>query len=151
MASEEVARSLERSRAIRGGHHGVVTKLVHDAESILMNDLLTPDHRSKLTVINQQLDRKLKLLSDMDRNILNLCVVEAIETEVNDSEAIAIDCNLKIEKSSAEPSPAVLPSSSAIVAPPLPHAKARLPKLTLPKIEELDVLLGLVPVCSAQQ
>jgi len=138
MASEEVARSLERSRAIRGGHRGVVTKLVHEAEGILMNGSLTPDHRSKLTVINRQLDGKLRLLSDMDEKILNLCEVDAIESEVNESEAIVakvIDCKLKIEKSSVEPSPAVPSSSSAIVAPPVAPAKARLPKLTLPKFK----------------
>jgi len=138
MAAEEIASSLERSRAVRGGHHGVVTKLVHEAEGILMNDSLTPDHRSKLTVIKQPLDGKLKLLSDMDEKILNLCEVDAIETEVNESEAIVakvIDCKLKIEKSPVEPPPAVPPSSPAIVAPPVPPAKVRLPKLTLPKFK----------------
>ena len=127
MASEETARSLERSCAIRGGHRGVVTKLVHEAEGILSSDSLTPEQRNKLTVIKEQLDGKLKLLSDMDEKILSLCEVEAIETEVNESETIVarvIDCKLKIKQSSAVSLPAVPPSSPVVVAPPVPQAKA---------------------------
>jgi len=61
-----------------------------------------------LIIIASQLTtwQKLKLLSDMDEKILNLCKVDGIETEVNGSEAIVaevINCKLKIE----EPPPAV--------------------------------------------
>ena len=134
MESEETARSLERSRAIRC----VVTKPVHEAEGILSSDSLTPEQRNKLTVIKEQLDGKLKLPSDMDEKILSLCEMEAIETEVNESETIVarvIDCKLKIKQSSAVSLPAIPPSSPVVVAPPVPQAKARLPKLTLPKFK----------------
>ena len=60
--TEEAARALERSRAVRGGHHGVVTKLVREAEEILRNESLTSEQRSRLNVIRQQLEEKLKLL-----------------------------------------------------------------------------------------
>jgi len=41
--TEEAARALERSRAVRGGHRGVVTKLVREAEEILRNESLTSE------------------------------------------------------------------------------------------------------------
>ena len=57
--------------------------------------------------------------------------MDAIENEINESEAIVawvIDCKLKIEQSSVGSSPSSRP---AIATPVVPQAKPRLPKLTL--------------------
>ena len=51
--------------------------------------------RNRLNVIRQQLDGKLKMLSDMDKEILGQCELESIDAEIEESEvAIAkiIDC-----------------------------------------------------------
>ena len=84
--TEDPARTLERSHAVRRGHWGVVTKLVREAEDILLNETLSPEQHSRLNVIRQQLDGKLTLLNDMDRDILKHCEVEAIDTEIEESE-----------------------------------------------------------------
>ena len=59
---------IKRSRAIRGGHRGVVTKLVRKAEEITsITDPLDSMQQTRLNVIKQQLEVKLNLLNDMDR------------------------------------------------------------------------------------
>ena len=102
MSGEEAAaRALERSRAIRGGNRGVVNKLVHEAEEIIRTtESFDSLRRNRLHPITQQLEGKLSLLKDMDKDILDCCELEAIETEIEESEAIVarvIDCRQKIE------------------------------------------------------
>ena len=51
--------------------------------------------RNRLHVINQQLEGKLSLLKGMDKDILECCELEVIETKIDESEAIVakvIDC-----------------------------------------------------------
>ena len=91
----------------------------------------------------------------MDKDILDCCKLEAIETEIEESEAIVarprvINCRQKIELFIAStttgggvPPPTVshapLPPSTASHDPPLPSSivpsKPRLPKLVLPKFK----------------
>ena len=100
MTTEEATRALERSRAVRRGHRGVVTKLVHEAEGILRDETVDTEQRSRLSVIKQQLEGKLKLLNDMDRDILDRCEVDAIETEIDESELVIakiINCTQQID------------------------------------------------------
>ena len=101
MSADKAARALERSRAIRRGNHGVVTNLVREAEEIIkVTESFDSLKRNRLHVINQQLEGKLCLLKGMDKDILNCCELEAIETEIEESEAIVakvIDCRQKIE------------------------------------------------------
>ena len=134
--TEEATRALERSRAVRRGHRGVVTKLVHEAEGILRDETIDSEQRSRLSVIKQQLEGKLKLLHDMDRDILNRCEVDTIETEIDESELVIakiISCNQQIDKAVASsPSSAAVPSR---VTPTVQQAKPRLPKLLLPKFK----------------
>ena len=87
MAEEESARALERSRAIRHGNRGVVTKLIRKAEEIIRaTELLDSSRRNRLHVINEQLEGKLSLLKGMDRDILERCELEAIDHELEESE-----------------------------------------------------------------
>ena len=77
--SEESVPALERSRSIRGGHRGVVTKLVREAEEITRTaEPLNSTKKVRLNVIKQQLDVKLSLLNDMDKDILSRCELDAI-------------------------------------------------------------------------
>lgn len=61
MSGEEAAaRALERSRAIRGGNRGVVTKLVRAADEIIKTtESFDSSRRNRLHAITQQLEGKL--------------------------------------------------------------------------------------------
>ena len=127
----------ERSRAIHGGHRGVVTKLVREAEEITNKaDPLDSTQRIRLSVIKQQLDVKLNLLNDMDKEILTRCELDAIVNELEESEAVTakiISCKQKIE----EKLTVVTPATSTPVSPML-HAS--LPPLLLLPWQNLDCL-----------
>ena len=97
--TEDPARALERSCPVRQGHRGVVTKLVRETEEILHNESLDAEQRSRLNVIRQQLEGKLKLLNDMDKDILQHYEVDAIETEIEELENVIariINCNQRM-------------------------------------------------------
>ena len=82
MSGEEAAAcALERSRVIRGGNRGVITKLVREAEEIIRTtESFDSSRRNRLHAITQQLEGKLSLLKEMDKDILDFCELEAIET-----------------------------------------------------------------------
>ena len=87
--TEEAAHALDRARAVRGAHRGVTTKLVREVEELLRRvEPLEASQRSRLNVINQQLESKLNTLSDMDKDILSRCEIEAIDAEIEESEAV---------------------------------------------------------------
>ena len=133
---------IERSGAICVGHRGVVTKLVREAEEI--TSIIDPLHsmqRTRLNVIKQQLEVKMNLLNDMDKEILARCELDIIVTELEESEAVTakiISCRQRIEKltvvspvTSTPASPmvhALLPSPSSVTV-----TKPRLPRLQLPR------------------
>ena len=147
MTEEESARALERSRAIRRGNRGVVTKLIREAEEIISaTELLDSSRRNRLHVINEQLEGKLSLLKGMDGDILECCELEAIDHELEESEAIVakiINCRRAIELFvvSSTISGGVPPSISTTTLrdspPPLAitPSKPRLPKLVLPRFK----------------
>lgn len=114
MAMEEATHAIEQLRAVRRGHRIVVTKLVHEAEGILWGETVNSEQCSRLSVIKQQLKWKLKLLNDMDSEILDHCEVDTIKDEIKESELVIewiINCNQQIDK-------AVTPiTSRATVAP----------------------------------
>ena len=66
------ARALERSRAIRGGNCGVITKLVCEAEEIIRTtESFDSSRRNRLQAITLQLEGKLSLLKEMDKDVVN--------------------------------------------------------------------------------
>ena len=129
---------LERLRTIRRGHRGVTTKIVKEVDELLASgELIESEQLSWLNVKLQQLDGKLKLLSDIDKEILSKCNVDAIEQEINESESVTdkiMSYKQRIQEAiKGSPETAITP---AIV----PHVTAtsslnqpKLPKLTLPK------------------
>ena len=89
VVSREYSPALERSRATRGGHCGVVTKLVRKAEEIASTtEPLDSTKRVRLNVIKQQIDVKLSLLNGMDKDILSRCEKDSIAAELEESETI---------------------------------------------------------------
>ena len=129
---------LERLRAIRRGHHGVTAKIVKEVDELLATgESLESEQLSRLHVKLQQLDEKLKLLSDIDNEILSKCNVDAIEQEINESKSVTdkmMSCKQRIQEAiKGSPETAV---TTAIV-PPVTATNSlnqpKLPKLTLPK------------------
>ena len=73
----------ERQRAIRRGHSGVVTKLIKKVDELLAMAGATPnpEQLTQLHVKQQQLDAKLKVLEDIDKQILDQYETGQIETD----------------------------------------------------------------------
>ena len=81
-----MTEDVERLKAIRGAHRGVVTKLTRQAEEIFENEFITSDHYERLFVIHQQLSTKLETLNDYDQRILTVCDEINIENEIEESQ-----------------------------------------------------------------
>jgi len=97
--SEEAKEKLVRLRARRRGHRGVCTKLEKEAIALLQIHEETCVERSE--VIVGQLEEKLKVLNEIDEQILNLCEVNEIQTEIEESAEISdriLNTKRKLEK-----------------------------------------------------
>ena len=81
MASSNI-ENLTRLRAVRGGNRAVVTKLTKEADSLLDE---SPPDLVRIDSIERQLDLKVKLLEDLDSRILEICDVEAVTDEIEES------------------------------------------------------------------
>jgi len=131
-----MAENLERLKAIRGAHRGVTTKLTQQADGIFEKESLTSDDYERLFVINQQLETKLSTLNEYDQKILTVCDVANIENEIEERAVEKImeskrKIDLKLKRRSNESSGQNHESNASISQE--PKAKARLPKLSLPK------------------
>ena len=108
-------------------------------EALLRSDeLWGPPQENRLNVIRQQLDGKLKVLSDMDKDILNQCKLDLIDAEIEESEAVVariIDCKQQIEEATRIPTSDPPSVVSAPLSPLVNTTKPRLPKLMLPKFK----------------
>ena len=144
MGEEETKEKLERLRAIRGANRGVITKKIGDANAILgIGGTLNRDQAAQLDVINHLLKNKLKLVEDLDQNILSLCDVEAIQGKIEDSEKVlergvacqkrVHDALQKLTNESNAPQGQPVAGHNSLPEMPLIEAKAKLPKLILPK------------------
>ena len=127
---------VERLRAIRGGHRGVVTCLTKQIDELLAVELVG-ECISKLNVLLQQLNNKFDKLQDIDHDIITVCKLKEIEREMEESEimtAKVLDYKRKVEEALSvvmsrrshtimivEPTPLASTSST----------KAGLPKITL--------------------
>ena len=126
----------ERLRIVRGGHRAVTAKVVREVDNILVTeDPLSADQLRQLSVKEQQLNLKLKVLSDIDQEILAQCDVSTIEGEIDESETVSariLECQQRI--SVALKSTAATPTAMApLVA--TTYEKPKLPKLTLPRFK----------------
>ena len=143
MSEEEQRRKLERLKAVRRGHRGVITKLCtrlcREVEELVNEDeAMNPTKVSRLNVIFEQFDTKLKVFSSLDGEIVSLCPEEEIEREIEDSESITakiIESKRKID-SRLKGNSGALPersSTGAVRSDAAIMNRPRLPKLTLAK------------------
>ena len=88
---EEQRTKHDRLRVVHGGHRGVTTKLIKEADELLTASPLTIEGRTCLDVINKQLRLKAELLSGLDTEIVSLCEVSDIE-EAESITAKIIEC-----------------------------------------------------------
>ena len=137
---------LERLKATRAAHRGVVSKLEKETHQLLPQDDST-SKRNRLDVISSLLENKLKTLDGLDNEINSLCPLEDITKEIEESKEIVaqiFDCQKQIEqlrKSVESPQvPPVFVPPSAVNVQTNQHStmasnsvKPRLPKLSLPK------------------
>ena len=79
----ESKENLDRLRAKRGGHRGVCTKLAKKADELL--HLPGDVDVDRCEIIRSLLEEKLKILTEIDEEILGLCDVKDIEQEIEES------------------------------------------------------------------
>lgn len=71
---------LERLKATRAAHRGVVSKLEKKTHQLLPQD--NASKRNRLDVISSLLENKLKTLKELDDEINSLCPLEDITKEI---------------------------------------------------------------------
>ena len=80
MSGEEDQRvKLERLKTVRRAHHGVLTKLAQELEEIMSHSELNNEGISRLKTIHEQLVGKMEVFSNLDSEIVALCVIDEIE------------------------------------------------------------------------
>ena len=136
MGDKESGAKYERLKAVRGGHRGVTTRLIKEADELLATATPTEESKSRLTVIHKQLQLKHEVLSALDTQIVSLCDIGNIEEELLDAESVTariLECKVKIERnlksSKAEPTSSELPVQPMAAT----AGRTRLPKIVLPK------------------
>ena len=83
--SENVKGKIERLRTKRGGHRGVTTKLVKEAIELLQS---TDVDIQRCKVIYSQLEDKMKILNEINEEILGICEVSEIEHEIEEAAVV---------------------------------------------------------------
>ena len=127
--------NIQRLRAVRRGHRGVITKATNEISEILgRNTPLTNELSSRLRALRRQLEAKLTTLNELDERVLALVKIEDIDKEIEESEVFVYKINEyqeKIDQATKQDinigATASLPASSATQG-----VKPKLPKLTLP-------------------
>ena len=133
---EEQRKRLDRLRAVRGGHRGVLTKLTKEVDNLLADETLSNDFAARLNVIREQLEGKMKVLTNLNYEIVSLCQVDNITREIDESEGIIaklIECKRKIAIVMSNPVSPLTLSSDPVSTTVGPTVKPRLPKLALQK------------------
>ena len=129
---------LERLKAVRAAHRGVITKLTGEVDEALSSTTPVGDKVGCLNVIFEQLQNKLTVLQKIDNKILTACSFEHIEREIEESEAISamifdykrrIKVFLRPLPTGSSSPPASIATSDTTPAVTTPVARTRLPKL----------------------
>ena len=82
-----MSEQLERVKARRKAHRGVVTKLVNEATPLIEGER-TERVLTRLKTIDEQLAEKTKTLKNLDEEVLRLIEVTEIENDVLESETV---------------------------------------------------------------
>ena len=91
--------NLKTLRAIRSGNRGVVTKYTREAQELLTKGDETI--KDRLRTIANLLNEKITTLKELDARVLELCEIEDIEREIEETEEIfsrACDVSREITK-----------------------------------------------------
>ena len=94
-------RKLARLRTYRRGNRAVVTKLQAEVTALIQNSYTDPDVLSKLQSNTNLLKSKHEYLRQVDEEILELCIIEQAEKEIeecSDWESRIIETLGKIEQ-----------------------------------------------------
>ena len=75
---EEQRKKLDRLKLVCQGHHSVLTKLTREIEGLVESTEPDPNRVSRLKVTYEQLDRKMKVFSSLDGEIVALCPEDEI-------------------------------------------------------------------------
>lgn len=131
---------LKKKRRIRGGHKAYITSTLEKIQGLL--EEFDPSTSNQLKTYRIALTEKLKVLGDLDDEILGLIKEEHIDDEIKETgifrEAIhemvvRIDETLKVENNSGSDKSMQLNSSIASTVG--MGVKAKLPKITLKKFQ----------------
>ena len=76
---------LARLKAVRAGNRGVITKLSKEAEYILKLDDVD---EGRLQTISGLLDEKLRVIKDLDSQVVDLCELDDIEAEIEEADDV---------------------------------------------------------------
>ena len=88
MSDEENQREkLERSKVVRRAHRGVLTKFTREVEEILSCSELSTEGASRLKTIRKRLTGKMEVFSNLNSEIVGLCAIDEIKSEIEESEA----------------------------------------------------------------
>ena len=109
---------------------------MREVDNILATEgSLSADQSRQLSVKEQQLDLKLKVLNDIDQEILAKCETSTIEGEIDESETVSariLECRQRISTALKSPIATPPPMASVVVS---TYEKPKLPKLTLPRFK----------------
>ena len=128
---------MNATRQFRAGHRGALTRLTKEIDDVMAVETMSNEHYHKLDVMYRQLESKVKVLADLDNDIMKCCELGDIERQVQESDAIAtkiIKYKARIESvkqpvnTTETVRPIVSDSSEAIST----VTRPRLPRLTLP-------------------
>ena len=88
--------SIERLRAKRGGYRGVVTKLVKEAQELLLSSEVDIQVIERCEIISGQLETRMNILNGINEEILGLCEVSEIGDEIEEA-AVVLDRILNVK------------------------------------------------------
>ena len=86
-----MAEALARSRAVRAGNRGVVTKFIKEAETHLgqCNESQPSEWKTgRMQTICTLLDEKKEILKELDKKIIDSCEITDIEKEIDEADAV---------------------------------------------------------------
>ena len=84
--------ALERLKARRRGHRGVITKYVQEAKSLQEIEDLDEKRRLGMGTLSELLKEKSAVLKTLDEEILATCPTNEIEQEIKEAEDHVKDC-----------------------------------------------------------
>ena len=81
----ETKEKLDRLRAKQAGHRGVCTKLTEETDELIHQ---TEADYGRCEIVRSLLDEKSKILKNINEEILGICEVGKIESEIEESTEI---------------------------------------------------------------